>query len=275
MKNIFRKVGDSISQITKPTKVMTMNAANARIQELEQQLGTKPTATSTTPKVESVSRSTDNKVQAIFDKENNASLAREQALTAYSALSPKAKGLMTGKDITSENVEHARKYAEVYERYESGGYGNQIKLADWNKGIDYVAIRMNEIDTAFAESRARNEQARKEIQSQYTFAPGVSNVSPVYLVDQGYYLLWDANRVFCQSDSPDEKYPFMLAQLNGGSRGSQTVMVSGGNYDYLGFDDYKALLESRPSYESIRKAYLAIRNDRLQMDFSKAEKLFG
>ena len=52
-------------------------------------------------------------------------------------------------------------------------------------------------------------------------------------------------------------------------------MVSGGNYDYLGFDDYKALLESRPSYESIRKAYLAIRNDRLQMDFSKAEKLFG
>ena len=66
----------------------------------------------------------------------------------------------------------------------------------------------------------------------------------------------------------------MLAKLNGGSRGSQTVMVSGGNYDYIGFDDYKALLESRPSYKSIRKAYLAIRNDRLLMDYSKATKLF-
>jgi len=250
-----------------------MPEANKRIAELEKQLGTKPTAINTSVKVESVSRSTDNKVQAILDAAEQDTLEREQALTEYSSLSQSAKDVIKGRKITLEQVRYAKKFDEVHKRAEA--YGNQIKLADWNKGIDYVAIRMNELDTAFAESQARNEQARKEIQSQYTYTAGVSNVSPVYLVDQGYYLLWDGNRVFCQSDSPDEKYPFMLAQLNGGSRGSQTVMVSGGNYDYIGFDDYKALLESRPSYESIRKAYLAVRNDRLLMDFSKAEKLFG
>jgi hypothetical protein len=276
----IKKVGtDLLERVTtaiRPTKVLTMIDANARIHDLEQQLGTKPTATHNEPKrftssIPTPQISTDNKVQAILDSAEKDILSREQAVTEYAELTKSAKNMIRDRKITLEQVRYAKHFDEVHTRAEK--YGNDIKLADWNKGLGAVTIKMDQLDTLFAESRAKNEQARKEIQSQYTFEPGVSTVAPIYIVDQSYYLLWDNNRVFCQPDD-GEKYPFMLAKLNGGSRGSPTVMVSGGNYDYIGFDDYKALLESRPSYKSIRKAYLAIRNDRLLMDYSKATKLF-
>jgi hypothetical protein len=238
---------------------------------LEQQFGTKPAAINATVKVQSVSRSNDNKVQAILDSAEKDTLTREQALTEYAELTKSAKAMIKDRKITLEQVRYAKHFDEVHTRAEA--YDNQITLADWNKGLDAVTIKMDQLDQWAKERIQKNDAARKEIQSQYTFPAGVSTVAPVYVVDQGYYLLWDGNRVFCQPDD-GEKYPFMLAKLNGGSRGSQTVMVSGGNYDYIGFDDYKALLESRPSYKSIRKAYLAIRNDRLLMDYSKATKLF-
>ena len=219
-------------------------------------------------------QSADPKVQAIFDRANKDIMAREQAITEYASLSKSAKALLKDTPITSENVAKARKFDLVHTRAQA--YGSQITLADWNLGTDFVETKLNGIDASQIQWQKRNQDAAAQMnRQQFIYGSEVSNQAPVHIVDKGYYLLLHNGNVFCQSDNPDETYPVVLANLRGESRGSQSVSVSGGTYDFIGEKEYKMLLEQRPSYESIRKAYLAINNSRVQMNFAIAQKLFG
>jgi len=189
----------------------------------------------------------------------------------YTKLSLSARKLMQGKDMTADNVAYAKRFTEVHTRAQS--YGSEIKLADWNKGIEHVAIQMDQSDQWAKEAAQRNDAARK-IQPSYDLTPYLSNVAPVYIVDQGYDLLCDNGRVYCQTDNTDDGGPVILAKLNQ-QKGSAMTTYSYDNPDFIDFKEYKMLLETRPSYQSIRKAYNAIRNDNVTMNFTLATKLFS
>ena len=166
----------------------------------------------------------------------------------------------------------AKLEATLHER--ASQFGNEITLQDWNEGLQHVSQKITNLEQWAKEAAQRRIQLQKS-QDPADFAQGVSDKAPVYLVDRGYYLLFDFNRVYCQTDDYNEKFPIILAKLNGQSKGSQTITVSYDKPDYIDFKEYKMLLETRPSYESLRKAYLAITNNRIQMNFALATKLFN
>jgi len=216
--------------------------------------------------------STNPKVQAILEKAEQDTLKREQAVIDYSKLSKLGKVIMKGKDITSENVARAKMEATLHERAEP--YRNEITLLDWNKGLEHVEQKIDSIEAWAKAAAQRNNQLQKS-RDPADYVYGISDIAPVHFVEQGYYLLFDNGRVYLQTDNPDDKRPVVLAKLRGESRGSLTTTHSYDKPDYLGFDDYKMILETKPSYQSLRKAYDGIRNDKIQLNFALATKLFN
>lgn len=215
--------------------------------------------------------SSDPKVQAIYDADHKDMLKREQAVAEYAKLPAKAKNLLNGRKITLEAVRTAARFNALRER--AAFLGNEtIPIHDWDD-LDKVEQKITSMEQWAKDAANKKTQLQMNTNIADT-AYGVSDVPPVHIVDGGYYLLLEYGRVFAQTDDPDDKWPVMLAKLNGVSRGSD-ITLSGGTYEYLGESDYKMLLETRPPYESVRKAYQGIRQDRIRMDFNIAKPLFG
>lgn len=217
--------------------------------------------------------SSDPKVQAILDADNNDTLEREKVMVSYTQLSPAAKRMLKDKALTADNVEYARRFTAIHERAQV--YGEQIKLADWDKGIDYVEVRMNNIDAEETVNRKSNAEAEAKINAMVKAnQPHVSNNSPVFIVKQNYYVLLDG---YVYVQKADDKSPYALAKLGNEPRGSEVVFGSVNNPGLKPADasDYRNILENRPSWSEVCRAYKLCNGAMVRMDFSKSQQLFG